>query len=146
MHQRKCREMRDKIYCFDIINDNIECAWTAAVQSSMELLQTQHLVTAVLLIVRLALASNPPWSCMMKPISILAPHPHVHMKYRYLTLLTGFIIQTSVPLTPIYSFLTLTNMFKFNEKLIKIRCTLCSVLGMCITKQNYYHLSLEKIS
>ena len=114
-HQRKCRETRNFLNCFDIINDNVEHAWTA-VQSSMELLQTQHLVTATLLIVRLALASNPSWLCVMKPISILAPHPHIHIKYRYLTLVTGFISQTSVPLTPIYNSLTLAKVLMLNEK------------------------------
>ena len=27
---------------------------------------------------------------VMKPISMLAPHPHMNMKYRYQTLVTGF--------------------------------------------------------
>ena len=62
-----------------------------------------------------ALASNPSWSHMMKPISILVPHSRVHMKYRYQTLQTGFITQTSVPLTPIYSPLTLAKVLMFNE-------------------------------
>ena len=55
------------------------------------LLQTLYLAIAMLLMVWFALAANPSWSRVMKPLSILVPHLYVNIKYWYKTVVTGFI-------------------------------------------------------